>query len=310
MHINLIRYQPTYDPGIASLEENSVQGNGIQLKILKEHFLDRSIVFSKIFPCLALNEKGEVIGTSVGAETKLVINGVIYTSGFVLDEKVHASYRNKGIGRQLAKEQKEWFRKEGWERNFTTVKLSNAAVVKLSAKAIGKIFLTPFVYLTIPTSTQISSGFKASGNKRFSVRLFGKASLPLKYHTTFQGGLGIFHTWMLYRVKVEKIAWLYRLGFRLMSKIFPKHYAVLPKEKEVMEFATLFNHTEENIGTINEVMEHLEGEGIKFLLVCCRKGDSIYEYLKKHSIHTYAYNMLTDFPLSENDTIALDVRCL
>ncbi|HVG15851.1 MAG TPA: GNAT family N-acetyltransferase [Chitinophagaceae bacterium] len=310
MHINLVRYQPTYDSAIAHLEGSSVQGNGIQLKILKEHFLDRSIVFPKTFPCLALNEHGEVIGTSVGAETKLVINGIIYPSGFVLDAKVHPSYRNKGIGRQLAQQQKEWFNQEGWEKNFTTAKLSNAAVVKLSAKAIGKIFLTPFVYLTIPTNTRISSDFRASGTKKFSVRLFGKASLPLRYHTTFPGGLGIFHTWMVYRIKVEKISWLYRLGLGCIEKMFPNRYAVLPKEKEVMEFATLFNHTEENIGGINEVMEHLNGEGIRFLLVCCRKGDSMYDHLKKYSINTYAYNMITDFPLYEKDEIALDVRCL
>src|SRR5215213_333234 len=99
MHIKLTPYHPIYDNAIARLENSIAQGKGIQLKILKNHFLDRSVVFSKSYPCLALNGKHEVIGTAIGAETKLVINGRSFTAGFVLDAKVHSLYRNKGIGR-------------------------------------------------------------------------------------------------------------------------------------------------------------------------------------------------------------------
>ncbi|HZG24813.1 MAG TPA: hypothetical protein VEZ17_09555 [Chitinophagaceae bacterium] len=310
MQIELIPYHPTYDSAIADLENKVVQGKGIQLKILKNHFLDRSLVFLKTFPCLALNENHEVIGTAVGAGTKLLINGKAYMAGFVLDVKIQLSYRHKGIGMQFAKHQKEWFTREGWEKNFTTIKLSNAPVIKLSAKAIGNIWLTPFVYLTIPSSAQIPSTPRSSGINSFSVRLFDKERLPSGYYTTFPGGLGVFHTWKLYRLKIEKLSWLYRQGLECIKMISPKRYAVLPKEKEVMEFATLFNHSNENVGSINEVIQHLQATDKKFLLVCCRKGDSVYKHLKKYSINTYPYYMLTDFALSCKDDLAIDVRCL
>jgi GNAT superfamily N-acetyltransferase len=309
MQIELAPYHPTYDSDIANLENSIVQGKGIQLKILKNHFLDRSVVFPKTFPCLALNEKHKVIGTAVGAETKLAINGIIYTAGFVLDTKVDLAYRNKGIGRRLAKKQKEWFRKEGWEKNFTTLKMSNAPVIKL-AKAIRNIWLTRFVYLTIPTSTRFPSSIRSSPTNNFSVRLFDKENLNARYYTTFPGGLGVFHTWMLYRLKIEKLSWLYRQGLRCIKKISPRRYAVLPKEQDVLDFAALFNHSEETIGSINEVMQHLQAEERKFLLVCCCKGDGVYSHLKKYSINTYNYYILTDFALSSKDNVAIDVRCL
>ena len=262
------------------------------------------------FPCIALTEDYKVIATAVGAQTKLEINGKISEAGFVFDAKVHLSYRRKGIGMRLAKYQKDLFSKEGFEKNFTTLKLSNAPVIKVSAKAIGNIWLTPFVYLTIPTSIKIPSTLRSPAANNFSVRLFDKEKLPAGYHTNFPSGLGVLHTWKLYRLKIEKISWLYKQGLKCLRKISPNQYNLLPKEKEVMEFATLFNHSEKNIGSINEVLQHLEAKEKKFLLVCCRNGDSIYNHLKRYSINTYHYYILTDFALSVKDELAIDVRCL
>ena len=61
---------------------------------------------------------------------------------------------------------------------------------------------------------------------------------------------------------------------------------------------------------INEVLQHLDKNEKRFLIVCCRKGDSIYNYLKPYSINTYHYYMLTDFALSIKDHLEIDVRCL
>jgi hypothetical protein len=310
MPIKLTSYHSNYDRAIADLDDSITQGRGVQLRIMKRHFLDRCVVFPKSFPCLALNNEDEVIGTAIGAETRLVVNGIRCTAGFVLDAKVHSSYRNNGVGQELAKRQKQWFKEEGWVKNFTTLKLSNAPVKKLSTNAIGNIWLTPFVYLTIPTNVRIPSGLRRSGTNDFSVRLFDQERLSAGYYKTFPGGLGVFHTWMMYRLKVEKLSWLYREGLGCVRKFFPKKYGALPKEKEVMEFATLFNHSKENIERINEVMQYLQAEEKLFLLVCCRKGDDMYRYLKRYSINTYEYCILSDFPLSGKDDLSIDVRCL
>ena len=310
MRIDLTSYNARYDSAIAKLEDGIVQGEGIQLKILKNHFLDRSVVFQNSFPCVAIAEDDSVVATAVGAQTKMEINGTIIEAGFVLDAKVHLSYRRKGIGMRLARHQKDWFSKKGYDKNFTTLKLSNAPVIKVSAKAIGNIWLTPFVYLTIPTSARISSTLQSPGENHFSVRLFDQEQMPEGFHTNFPSGLGVLHTWMLYRLKIEKISWLYKQGLKCLRKISPKQYDLLPKEKDVMEFATLFNHTEQNIDSINDVLKHLEAKEKKFLLVCCRKGDSIYKHLKSYSINTYHYYILTDFALSIKDELVIDVRCL
>jgi hypothetical protein len=115
---------------------------------------------------------------------------------------------------------------------------------------------------------------------------------------------------MLYQLQIEKLSWLNKRVLAWIRKVSPKKYAVLPKEKEIMQFATLFNHSVENIESINEVLQHMQADGKGFLLVCCCKGDGIYNYLNQYSINTYEYYMLADFPLSGKDNISVDVRCL
>ena len=310
MHITLTPYNDSYDEKISKLENSVVQGKGVQLKIIKKHFLDRSAVFLKTFPCLALNEEQGVIGTAIGAETKLMLNGETLNAGFVLDTKVHESYRNNGVGRSLANAQNEWFTQQGWEKNFTTLKSSNLPVIKLSYRALKKFWLTPFVYLTIPTSIFIRPGIFPSATSNFSVRLFDPEKLKGSYFTNFPGGLGVFHTWMMYQLKIENLSWLYRQGMSCVKKLQPMRYSMLPKQDDVIQFATLFNHSEVNINGINEVLQHLNTNGKRFLLVCCRKGDSIYRHLKKYSINLYGYYILSDFPLGINDKLTIDVRCL
>lgn len=310
MNIQLIPYKNTYDADITELENSVVQGKHIKLRILKNHFLDRSVVFENYFPCLAVNKEKRLVGTAIGAKTKIIINGKMYNAGFGYDVKVHPAHRNNGVGRTMATHQKEWFKAEGLEKNFITLKLSNAPVVKLIAKAVGKIWLYDFVYLTIPSKARISEPFVRKAAQKFFVKLFDREALSPNYYTEFSGHLGYFHTYKLYRLKLEKLSWLYRQGLRILKKINPKKYSQLPVEQEVMEFATLYNHTENNMANMNTVLEHLEAKGKKYLLVCCCKNDSIYDYLKKYSINTYGYYILSDFPLKGKDEVTLDVRCL
>ena len=311
MSVQLLPYTKKYDDAIHALESGILYGKGIKLKMLKNHFLDRSQPFRLFYPVLALADEEKIIGTSVGAATHLLINGCGYDAGFMYDVKVHPAYRKKGVGLSIAKHiYQNFFRKQGFEKNFTTLKLTNTPVYKISARIASRFCLYDFAYLTLPTHIRVTEPFQKKNKPVFGVTLFDADNVPPGFSTTLPCGLSVFHTFLSYRLKIEKISFLNRYALRLLKKIQPSKYALLPGEQEVMEFVTLFDHTEDNIGQINEVLSHLRNENKKFLLVCCRKGDSIYQYLKKYSINTYGYCMATDFPLSGADAVTIDVRCL
>ena len=310
MNIQLIPYKSSYDAAINELENSIVQGKGVKLRILKNHFLDRATAFKEYHACLAINKEDKVIGTAIGSKTKMIINGNMQEAGFGFDVKVDKMYRSRGIGRLMAKHQKDWFRREGLQKNFTTLKLSNLPVIKLNAKAIGKIWLYKFVYLTISTGVQVRQVAVGADKGNFSVTLFDEGGLCPSFYTTFTNGLGCFYTGRLYRLRIERISWLYQRGLWLLRQFRPHRFAQLPAERDVMEFATLFNHSEKNISGINQVLQHLHGQGKKYLTVCCQKKDFVYTMLKPYSISSYGYYMLSDFPLQQSDTVTIDVRCL
>jgi len=310
MSISVIPYSSIYDAEIQQLEKATNQGMKIKLQILKNHFLDRSLVFKKSFPCIAVDQQEKLIGTCIGAQTDLIVNGDSFDAGFAFDVKVHPLYRNKGVARMMAKYiYSNFFKAEGLQKNFTTLKRSNIPVLKLSAKAVGKIWLYDFVYLTIPTKIKIKAPIKDKSTVKLSIKLFQQENLSSLYYTNFVDGLGCFHTHKLYQLKIEKLSWLYRQGLGMLKKVNFK-YSFLPKENEIMLVATLYNHTAHNIESINNVLDYLDKKDIKYLLVCCRKKDSIYNYLKKYSINSYGYYILSDFLLSDKDEVGMDIRCL
>ncbi|MGZ3974910.1 MAG: GNAT family N-acetyltransferase, partial [Flavisolibacter sp.] len=276
MSVTIVPYQSTYDAAVQKLEASVVQGNQIKLRIVKDHFLDRSVAFETYFPCVAIDDDKQVIGTSAGAYTDLIINGKQFKSGFVFDVKVLPAYRNQGVGRTVTSYFKSLFTKGGLEKNFTTLKLSNTPVVKMATRALKNIWLYDFVYLTIPTAQKVEKQGLIHSDTRFSVRLFDESKVSPTYYSHFAGGLGCFYTYMLYRLRIEKLSWLYRKGLKLLKVMNPSKYALLPKEREEMLFATLFDYSKENIYHINDVLKGLRERGISYLLVCCRPKDAIY----------------------------------
>jgi len=311
MSISVIPYDPAYEAEIRKLENTANQGGHIVLKIIKNNFLDRSSVFEKNFPVLSIDENKILAGTCVGVHTNIIINGEHFETGFALDAKVSPAYRNQGVGGMMAKHvYKNFFQQQQFKKNFTTLKLTNIPVIKLSAKAVGKTWLYDFVYLTIPATSRISERFIPKDASKLSVRLFRPERLCSDYYLNFTTGLGCFYTHKMYRLKIVQISRLYKLGLSALKLTNPRKYSLLPKEKEVINFATLYNHSEKNIKNINNVLDHLAEKKIKYLLVCCRKNDDIYKYLKKHSINTYRYYVLADFHLSARDHLTVDVRCL
>jgi hypothetical protein len=260
---------------------------------------------------LSIDTNKKLTGTCVGVQTSLVLNGEQFEAGFALDGKVDPMYRNKGTGRTMAKYLYEhFFKPEGLKKNFTTLKLKNVPVIKLTSKAVGKIWLYDFVYLTIPTNKKVEGVFRPKGDTKLSVKLFPAQNICEEYYNNFTNDLGCFNTYKMYRLKITHISWLYKRGLSILKKMSHRRYSDLPREKEIIKSASLYGHTEKNVQTINTVLDHLHGEHIKYLMVCCRKNDSIYNYLKKYSINTYSYYILADFELSVKDNLTIDVRCL
>lgn len=312
MDFNFVKYHPKYDQAISLLEQTVVQGKAIRMKILKKHFLDRANIFKKYYALLAVDKKDNPVATCIGAVTKLIINGSHFNAGIAYDVKVSEAYRNNGIARKFAKPMyKQFFIPEGLTRNFTTLKRTNIPVVRLLTRAVSNIYIYDFVYLTIPCHTKTNTVLGDKGDKQlFSVTLFEEDEPDPSFYSITKSGLGYFNTYKVYQLHITSITKLYRFGLWFLKKIIPSKYALLPSVGDTLEFATLFNHTPENIIHISEVLEELQQKGVDYLLVCCRREDSLYHSLKKISVNTYGYYLISDFKLTKKDAVTIDVRCL
>ena len=308
---HIIPYSEDYHDRALQLEKAVIQGNNIQLEIVKDHFLDRAKVFNKNYACMALTNDGRVIGSDIGAQTMLTINGQDLPAGIGFDTKVDPAWRSNGVGRLLAKDlYRQFFRPQGLSRNFMTAKLSNVPVLKLVSHTVSNTSYYEFVYLTIPTTNRIKKTIFKETTAGFGIKLFNKVGLDNDYYSQLDNGLGCFYTYKMYRLKIRRISWPYKQGISVMKRLQPSKYTNLPGENEMLSFATLYNHTSENINGINEVLEMLETKGIKQLLVCCRKNDVINQFLKSIAINRYSYYLVTDFKLDRDDEVSIDVRCL
>lgn len=310
MEISIIPYHQSYDSGIESLERKIWQGHQIKLKILKDHFLSRAQVFKNFRSYLAVNEENQVIATAISGQTKISINRQAHDCSIGFDVKVDPAYRNQGIGRKLAGKIIKSSNAEGIYNHMVTMKSANIPVIRLLSKATAKLWFYPFVYLTIPTLMSIETRLNLTNDQQFKICLFDQEELDSYCSTSFTGGLACFYTHKLYRLKIEKVSQLYKLGLKVTKQFQPLKYKHIPAENEEILFASLYNHTSKNIENLNEVLSYLRNMNINYLQVCCSKHDSIYQYLKKYSINTYSYTLITDFKLTARDKVALDVRCL
>lgn len=297
---------------LLEFEQGIVQGSQIKMEIVKKHFEDRSSVFSRSHTCIAFSDENKIIGVVSGAETNMIINSEKFKVGIGFDSKVAPEWRNIGVGRELVKAiYKHLFKPEGLNKNYTTTKFSNKAVFRLLSVVLKNSWYYRFVYLTIPTHLRVKfiEEIKSSHNL-FNVCLFEPECISDDYYYNLPNGLSYFHTDRLYRLRIIDISKFFKLGISILKLLFPRKYKFAPNKGDLFSFVTLYNHTPENISGINSLLEDLEKKNIKYLLVCCRKGDMTYNSLKKIAIDVYKYAIISDFELKETDNLTIDVRCL
>ena len=84
----------------------------------------------------------------------------------------------------------------------------------------------------------------------------------------------------------------------------------LPGKGALLQFATLFDYTPENLGEINEALQLLQDHNIPYLNVCCTRHDAAYQLLKPLAMNVLPYIMLSTFAVQNGQKLTLDVRCL
>jgi hypothetical protein len=311
MKFEIQKYNSAYDPGIKFVEDHAIQGDLIQLKILKEHFRDRVKVFPTNEAFVAVNDQNIPIGTFVSAATQMIVNGEQFNAGIGFETKVLKKYGNLGIGQKMVKHAyQHFFIPHELKKNFTTMKASNKIALALTLKAITNGWKYTFVYMTIPTGQVLKNTAIHDNNQLFNVTLFNEGEADSTYFKKFQNGLSYFKTYRMYRVKIEKMSPIIKAMIWLAKKLKLKKSEFIPKEKSILSFATLYNANSSNVLQINTLMADLKKDNIDYLMVCCKKNDWLYHMFKSISIDEYSYYIISDFPLKESDEITIDVRCL
>ena len=292
------------------LERNAVQGRYIQLEMLRDSYLGRSEVFEKHQIFLALGAQGQLMGVLAAAITPIGINGEEIKVGICYDVRVDVAYRGHGLTKKMGLfAQSYFFDINNAAGYFLTVKSGNLAVNK-SAEILGvDLYQYPFFYLTIPSWQRVGNKKTETTQQHFQVQFAPSPIHEEKYYQLFQNGLGVWHTHLMYRLRIRKLHPFLKVGQRLLN-FFKKADHRLPSEGDELTFASLFGCTPENCGQLDEVLESLQNQGIGYLSVCCAKDDFLYSLLKPIAINAYPYILLSTFPTKPEDVVCMDVRCV
>lgn len=303
-------YKPALEPQLRLLEKESEQGTFVKLEMIRSGFLSRSLVFEDYQPYIAFNEQKQLVGAAVGAKVPLRINGKDVWAGYIFDVKVSKKYRNQGVARRLGRHIiKKFFIPHQHGFQFITLKKTNSPVRTLAARFVKKIHLYEFAYLSIPTTASVSHWPPAKHKQYLTISLLSDTKELEQYYTMDESGLGIWWLDKLYKIKITHIHPLVKAGIWL-KKHMASQPIEYPEEGSELSSALLFNHSLENIQALNSILARLREKGIQYLLVCCQPGDAIYNCLKKISINTYGYYLLSNQKVNKSDILTLDVRCL
>ena len=309
----IITYDPKYEDALLALERKATQGSWIQLEMIRDRFLSRSVVFDNYKIFLGVTENAQLVGVTAGAIVPIECNNNLLKVGIGYDLKVFPEFRKLGLAKTFGSQLVyNYFLPSGSDDFFVTMKTKNIAVAKACYSINRKWYHYEFIYLTIPTWRRIKQKvnyMEPSSQLKFKTKLFPSEKDLTTYFSKTKSGLGIWNTHKMYQIKLRKLNPILKLGQALSNLFLPKHRHT-PSEGDLLKFATLFDFDESNFYELNEVLEQLQEDGIQYLNVCCQKGDFVWQTLKPIAINAYPYSLVGTFKTTPTDEIAIDVRSL
>ena len=309
-NFHIIPYAPEYEPALLNLEKKAVQGALIQLEMVRDHFLSRSVIFENYKIILGITNTGELAGAAAAAIVPVKCRDVLSKVGVGYDLKVAPRFRKQGLSKQFGKYLvEEYLRPEGIKDFMLTMKTNNLPVAKSTFIIKQKWYHYEFIYLTIPTWQRLKKNKHALDKQKLKTRLFENNETIANYFSTTSEGLGIWKTCNMYKIKLSKLHPLIKVGQKL-GAVFSPRLRRSPQEGDLLQFATLFNYDYSNFHQLNTVLEQLQEENIQYLNVCCQKGDFVWKALKSLAINAFPYTLMSTFETSPENKIELDVRCL
>ena len=114
---------------------------------------------------------------------------------------------------------------------------------------------------------------------------------------------------LIYNLKIRKLHFSIKFINYVLSHFRAKSKQ-LPKEGDELHFGILMYSIIPTKEEVNSILAHLQEQDIGFLLVACTKNSNLYSLLNPLAINCYAYEICSTFPINQNDSITLDVRCL
>ncbi|HEX5668456.1 MAG TPA: hypothetical protein VFX73_06605 [Chitinophagaceae bacterium] len=306
--INIIPYRPDLDADILEIEKKALQGTLVKFEMLRDNYISRAAVFQAHGGYVGFNQYGRLVGAAIGAKVPLKINGKEFKAGFGLDMRVSPSWRNKGAAKQLTGfVMRNFFRPHNLTKNFITMKASNNPIMSVGLNLLKSSSVVDFSYLVIPTQTRINVVSHAEQQTSFTTELMDRHDRFPEYISAYKDDLYAWHTYKMYRLKIDKIHPIAALSTMIVSLLKKKKY---PAQGDEIKTATLFNLTGKNIIHINEALDHLGKQGVNYVNVVCKKNDATYHALKSYAIFDYDHYLMADFTIGPNDKITIDVRCL
>lgn len=306
----IIPYSEDYEESLLELENEAIQGKFIQLEMIRNCFNLRSMVFDKSQLFLAVDFEMSLIGILGAAIVVISMNGKEITAGYYYDIRVKKKCQGFGLTTKMAKyAYKNFYIPNDVSYLFTTMKKSNKAASK-SAENLGlKMFEYPFLYLTIPTHIRLKKTEIKQSIEELAITCTSSSNNLNPYIQPVNSNLQVWQTNLIYKLKLINIHPLHTF-ISMRSHIFNKNLNKIPKVGDELSFSTLMYKATPTTEEMNEILSILQKQHIDFLLVACKRKSRIFKLLSRYAINRYKYILYSTFPISVDDCIELDVRCL